>query len=135
MAMTETDFVAACTAAGIPGHEVNTVAGFYADTLAPAAEGPRPEQIAFAYVDCDLYSSAVEVLRFLETRLQHGMVIAFDDYYCFGPSTPSGERLAAGELFARQSQWRLVPYIQWGWYGMSFVVERRDALPVDTIAW
>ena len=135
MAMSETAFVAACTANGIPRADIHTVAGFYAATLAPSAGGSRPERIAFAYVDCDLYSSAVDVLRFLEPRLQHGMVIAFDDYYCFGPSAPSGERLAAGELFGGHSEWRLVPYIQWGWYGMSFLVERRDALPVDAIAW
>lgn len=135
MAMTEASFVAACIANGIPRADIHTVPGFYTESLAPQASGPRPVRLAFAYIDCDLYSSTTEVLRYLEPFLRHGMVIAFDDYYAYGPAGPSGERLASGQAFAAHPRWRLVPYIQWGWYGMSFIVEERSALAVDPIAW
>jgi hypothetical protein len=62
-------------------------------------------------------------------------VIAFDDYYCYGPTSPAGERLAAAEAFAANERWQLVPYVQWGWYGMSFIVEHRSTTPPVTAGW
>lgn len=117
-------FVDLCLSRGLPRQDFTTVPGFYADSLRPTAPGPRPDRIAFAFVDCDLYTSTVDVLRFLGPRLRHGMILAFDDYFCSGTESPSGERLAAGEFFAANPDWQLVPYIQWGWNGMSFMVER-----------
>ena len=29
----------------------------------------------------------------------------------------------------------LVPYMQWGWYGMSFIVEQRSAVSEGGIGW
>lgn len=134
MATSLPEFLRRCRSAGIPADAVRTVPGLYADTLAPTAPGERPQAVAFAYVDCDLHSSTTDVLTFLEPRLRPSAVVAFDDYYCFGPDGPSGERLAAAEHFA-SSRWRLVPYVQFGWGGMSFVVERRDAVPADAEPW
>lgn len=123
MSISEGEFHGRCGSRGVPAEAYTAVAGFYERSLDPAAPGPRPEKIRLAYVDCDMYSSTREVLRFLMPRLQHGMVIAFDDYYCWSPTGPSGERLAATEAFADHPTWRLLPYIQFGWHGMSFVVE------------
>jgi O-methyltransferase len=135
MSMSEHEFRAACAAHGVPSDEYTTVPGFYADSLAGDAEGPRPKEVSVAYIDCDLYTSTVEVLRFLEPRLRHGSVLAFDDYYCYGPSTASGERLAAAEHFESSAPWRLVPYHQIGWFGMSFVVEDRSVGAGATACW
>jgi hypothetical protein len=135
MTMSEPAFVKACMARGMPRSAFTTVPGFYEDSLAPDAAGPFPERISFAYIDCDLYTSTVEVLRFLGPRLCHGTVIAFDNYYCYGPKSAAGERLAASEYFAAHDRWQLVPYVQWGWYGMSFVVEERLSTPLVTATW
>jgi hypothetical protein len=135
MAMSEHEFVERCAESGLPRAAFTTVPGFYAGSLAPDARGRRPERISFGYVDCDLYTSGVQVLEFLGPRLRHGMVIAFDDYYCYGPASPSGERVAAREFFAANDRWHLVPYIQWGWYGMSFIVEERSPLSPGGIGW
>lgn len=113
-----------CARAGMPRQRYSVVEGLYHETLSSHASGPRPEAVAVAYVDCDLYSSTVDVLRFLEPRLRPGGIIAFDDYFCTNPDGPSGERRAALEHFA-SSAWQLVPYVQYGWAGLSFVVERR----------
>lgn len=116
-----------CRRAGMNRNGYDVVEGFYAQTLAAKSAGPRPEAIAMAYVDYDLYSSTTEVLGFLESRLRPGSIIGFDDYFCYSSEGPSGERQAAADHFERnQSQWQLVPYVQFGWAGMSFVVERRD---------
>jgi hypothetical protein len=109
----------------VPPDAYTTVSGFFRDSLAPDAAGARPERVSFAYIDCDLYSSTVDVLRFLESRLVHGAVIAFDDWFCAGQDAPSGERLAAKEFFDAQGRWDVVPFVQYGWHGMSFVLERR----------
>jgi O-methyltransferase len=134
MATSADAFQQICGDAGIPPSAFTIVPGFYDSSLQPTAPGLRPNRVSLAYVDCDLYSSTRDVLAFLQPRLQHGAIIAFDDYYCYSPDAPSGERLAAAEHFA-ESDIRLVPYVQYGWHGMSFVVERRGAVPPAPFGW
>jgi hypothetical protein len=133
MSMTEADFVATCLAEGVHRNSFTTVPGFYASSLAPDANGRRPDTICFAYIDCDLYTSTLDALWFVVPRLCHGAVIACDDYFCYSKTHPSGERLAITEIFADHPRWRLIPYIQWGWYGMSFLVEDRTTGPARDI--
>lgn len=114
---------------GVPPEEYEIVPGFYEESLAGGSR--LPDNLCLAYIDCDLYSSTRTVLRFLEPRLKHGMILAFDDYYCYSATQPSGERRACSEILGRHPRWRLVPYVQYGWHGMSFVVERRD-FGIDT---
>jgi hypothetical protein len=90
------------------------------------ADDDAPINIALAYIDCDLYSSTKVVLQFLMPRLKHGMIIAFDDYFCWSTTQISGERMAMIESFSNNSQWELVPYIPFGWHGQSFVVEDKS---------
>jgi len=112
---------------GVPESAYTAVPGFYEDTIGPSAQytGALPHDIAFAYIDCDLYSSTKTVLEFLTPRLKHGMVLAFDDYYCFSRNTMAGERKALLELMNPDLPFQFCPYIQFGWFGMSFVVEDR----------
>jgi hypothetical protein len=118
-----------CKQRGVPRSAYTTVQGFYEQSLVPDTAGPRPSKIRLAYIDCDMYSSTKAVLEFLMPRLQHGMILAFDDYYCWSSKVPSGERLGAAEIFGdADSAWRLLPYVQYGWAGMSFVVESASAL-------
>ena len=119
-------FTRICRRAGMAPEDFSVVPGYYSETL--TGRGPTDDlrRVAFAYVDCDLHSSTLDVLRFLEERLVPSAVIAFDDYFCYSPGGPSGERLACEEHFAASS-WRLVPYIQYGWHGMSFLVEAGGA--------
>lgn len=133
MSMTEAAFVATAVERGVPIEAFTTVPGFYADTL--TSPGGLPDRIAFAYIDCDLYSSTTDVLRFLEPRLRHGMVIGCDDYYCYSTTHASGERQALAELFDGHEQWRLLPFVQWSWHGMSFIVEHRSEGPTGVVGW
>jgi len=41
----------------------------------------NPGPIAFVHIDCDLYSSTVDILTGLAERLQPGTVIVFDEYF------------------------------------------------------
>lgn len=125
MATNLEEFHAICAANGIPRGEYTAVPGFYDETLARMSPSDEPRDVALAYVDCDLYSSAAAVLEFLRPRLKHGMIVAFDDYFCWSASQVSGERRAMLELAARETRWEWLPYIQFGWHGQSFVVESR----------
>jgi O-methyltransferase len=125
MATNVDEFHAICAANGIPRDAYELVPGFYEDTLPSRAPDEEPSNIALAYVDCDLYTSAKTVLEFLRPRLKHGMIVAFDDYFCWSATQVSGERRAWLELSAADSTWEWVPYVQFGWHGQSMVLERR----------
>jgi O-methyltransferase len=120
------DFKGFCKRAGISDSEYRIVEGFYEETLkpkqTPGAE-KLPDSIAFAYIDCDLYSSARTVLNFLATRIKHGTVLAFDDYFCYSSTALAGERLACAEFLNENSNFRLSPYCQFHCAGMAFIVE------------
>lgn len=123
MATSIDEFNAICALNGIPTDAYSVVPGFYDETLTRLSPDNAPTNISLAYVDCDMYSSSKSVMRFLEPRLKHGMIIAFDDYFCSSASQISGERRAMLELFANNDRWALLPYMQFGWAGNSFVVE------------
>ena len=81
-----------------------------------------------AYIDCNLYTSTVTVLDFLAPRLKHGMIVAFDDYFCWSPTQVSGERLALHEFERDHPQWHFERYKDVHRAGVSFVVEHADQL-------
>ena len=117
-----------CASHNIPRSEYTTVAGYYEKTLDQMTADHYPEDIALAYIDCDLYSSTISVLKFLIPRMKHGMIIGFDDYFCWSATQLSGERRAMLELLGDHDRWHLEPYIQFGWHGHSFVVEDKRLL-------
>ena len=125
MATSLDEFHTICASNGIPRDAYRVVPGFYDQTLTRLSPEDAPKNIALAYVDCDLYVSSKTVLQFLMPRLKHGMIIAFDDYFCWSASQISGERRAMLEFFANDSKWALLPYMHFGWHGNSFVVEER----------
>lgn len=119
-------FLAQCDAHGIPRAAYTTVVGFYEASLPPLGPDGPPTDIALAYVDCNMYSSTVTALEFLAPRLKHGMIVAFDDYYCWSAADVSGERAALDEFLAGHPQWNVLRFKDPTWGGASFVVERVD---------
>ena len=127
LAMSEASFRAECRRLGIGEEEMTVVPGYYEETIGkPDYPGRLPDDIAFAYIDCDLYSSTATVLAFLRPRLKHGMVIAFDDYYLYDPNNLSGERAAFLEFEASVERFVFTPYHPYAWGGMSYIVEDRE---------
>jgi len=127
MRTSQEEFREICRRKGIPEAEYRIVAGFYENTLtSQAAVGDLPDAVSLAYIDCDLYSSTKVVLDFLATRIRHGTIIAFDDYFCFSAAALAGERLACAEFLKANSRFHFSPYCQFGWHGMSFIVEGRS---------
>jgi O-methyltransferase len=123
MAIDMQEFIKICNENHIPRSDFTIVPGYFEESLKDTASDNLPQNMSLAYIDCDLYSSAKSVLEFLTQRLKHGMIIAFDDYYCWSASQVSGERKACTEYFGDNEKWLLLPFIKYGWGGMSFVVE------------
>ncbi|MGZ9014673.1 MAG: TylF/MycF/NovP-related O-methyltransferase [Burkholderiales bacterium] len=69
--------------------------GWFDDTLPAYAAGI--DRVAFAHVDCDLYSSTATIFRHLGPKMAAGCVIAFDEYYCY-PGFELHERRAFSEF-------------------------------------
>ena len=122
------EFHQLCNVRGIDKASYTTVPGYFSDSLPPLGDSAKPHNICLAYIDCDLYTSTLDVLTFLQPRLKHGMIIAFDDYHCWSNGTVSGERQAMLEFFASETQFQLVPYMNIGWHGAAFVVEALEGV-------
>ena len=54
--------------------------GWFNETL-PAWCKQHSEKVAFMHVDCDIYSSTMEILESLANRVQVGTVVLFDEYF------------------------------------------------------
>jgi hypothetical protein len=129
LAMSQDNFVAVLDEHQIPRDQYTMVKGFYRDTLFTSAAENYCRNISMAYVDCDMYESTVDVLKFLRPRLKNGMVIVFDDYYCFWSDGVSGERVAFLEMGREVGeQYNFLPWMRVGWAGQSFIVESRRYL-------
>ena len=125
MSISLENFHERCASQRVPRDAYEVVPGYYDKTLPAISDSDAPRNIALAYIDCDLYSSTQDVLKFLLPRLKHGMIIAFDDYFCWSSTQVSGERLAMLEMFSGNKEWALIPYMQYGWHGLSFFVESK----------
>jgi O-methyltransferase len=124
------EFKDICRRQKVLASDYQVISGYYEDTIGGDGSNENlPRDVALAYIDCDLYSSTKTVLEFLSSRLKNGMIIAFDDYYCFSKNTLSGERKAFLELTLQDRRFNFEPYVQFGWHGMSFIVEDRSLIP------
>jgi O-methyltransferase len=111
--------------ARIPPSDVHVVDGFFEQSLADPDRIPLQE-IALAWVDCDLYTSTVPVLDYLTPRLAQGAILLFDDWFCFKGDFSKGEAKACSEWLERNPGITLVPWRQHHWASQAFIVRRDD---------
>ena len=101
------------------------VAGYFNDSLTSKEVADHNiEEIAIALVDCDLYSSTVDVLDFLDSRLIDGSVVLMDDWKSYGDATDKGQPQAMREFLARALGWRCEPLFDYGDYGRVFAFRK-----------
>ena len=101
------------------------VKGWFADTLtARTREKLQLQNVAIAYVDCDVYQSTVPILNFLSSCLADGGVIVFDDWYCFKNDENRGQQKAFAEWLERSPQWKPTPFKEFGGDGKAFIMNR-----------
>jgi len=73
------------------------------------------------YIDCDLYSSTMTVLQFVEKIAVTGTWILFDDYWCFRGSPKFGEQRAINEWLQSNKRIGLSDYCNFRVYGKAFI--------------
>jgi hypothetical protein len=77
--------------------------------------------VSIAHIDCDLYSSALDCLNFLDGRLADGAILLFDDWFCFRGHRDHGVR-AALEVWSCGKKYDLIEYFSYSWAGKAFIV-------------
>ena len=124
MAMSEEEFKGLIDAHGIYLDRIRSIKGFYSDSLTPELQREllaTGRKAGLVTLDCDLYQSAVPVLRFLEPLLQEGTLLYVDDYYAGYGGSPRKGVARAVEEFTQATPWKLHPYLNVGWWGKSFI--------------
>jgi O-methyltransferase len=111
--------------ARVPADRVHIVEGFFDETLTQPELIPL-DQVALAWIDCDLYSSTVPVLDYLTPRLAQGAILLYDDWFCFKGDPTRGEMKACSEWLERNPGITLVPWRQHHWASQAFIVRRDD---------
>lgn len=92
----------------VPGN-VRLHRGWFNESL-PAFASAHPGPAAFLHIDCDLYSSTVEIFKALGDRIVPGTVIVFDEYFNY-PAWKAHEHKAFQEFQATTGkQFRYVAY-------------------------
>lgn len=76
-------------------------------------------------IDCDLYASAVPVLRFIADKLRPGTIILFDDWKMTAPS----EREAWGEFLGEHPGIESHAIYEFGQYGMAVQISQTGRDP------
>ena len=99
--------------------------GWFSDTL-PGFLREHAEDVSFMHVDCDLYSSARDVLAATAGRLREGTVIVLDDYFNF-PGWRNHEFKALQELVARTGM--EYDYVGYARHQVALVVKRAPSRP------
>jgi hypothetical protein len=57
--------------------------GLFADTLGPFLQAqPKDKFVAYANIDCDLYTSTLDILEAVHGRVRPGTILVFDEYIC-----------------------------------------------------
>jgi len=123
----EEEFLKIVNDFGVYVDRVFTVKGFYDRVLNEEYVQSylnAENKAALVTVDCDLYESAVSVLKFVEHIIQPGTIIYFDDFFV-GHKGDTGEGVAkAFSEFKERSRYSFREYLNVGWWGLSFITSK-----------
>ena len=121
-ACTKDRFLKYLKARDVPLDLVETIEGFFDDTLKPELiETMSISPAVVIHIDCDLYSSALPVLEFIVPLLQDGTVLLFDDYYCYRANPQYGVQRAFKEWVDRHGI-SYTHYANYEWCGCALIV-------------
>ena len=109
-----------CRLAGLPTQACH-ISRIDLTALDPSITAPA--RIALANISCQQFSAVRAVLCWLEPKLTHGMILAFEHYFCFSRFDRSGARHGLEELKMLRPDLNFVPYRTFAQAGQSFVVE------------
>lgn len=110
-------------AGGIDWQRTFLIPGYFERSLTPELIAMHDiRRVGVALIDCDLYSSTVDVLNFLRGLIDERTVLIMDDWNCFDADDNRGQRRAMREFLRTEPQWRLEPLLAYGAYSEAFIV-------------
>ena len=103
--------------------KVEIIEGFYDSTLNEDLKVKlKLNKAAMIMIDCDLYESTKDVLKFITDMVHTGTVIIFDDWYTYKSDTKKGQQYACSEWLKNNTQIKLIDYKELGPFQKSFIV-------------
>jgi len=99
----------------------NIIEGFYSDSLSDSLQAKMPK-VGIVHIDVDLYSSTVDVLKFIKPLIVKGSILIFDDWYCFPAGEAKGERLALEEFLLENDEFSVEEWKSYSTFGKSFFI-------------
>jgi O-methyltransferase len=115
-------------AGGVDWGRTFLIPGFYGESLTQELIARhRIRKVGVALIDCHLYSSTVEVLRFLQGLIGDKTVLIMDDWSCFDADDDRGQRRAMREFLRTQPRLTLEPLFSYGSYSQVFLVRESSA--------
>lgn len=111
---------------GVDWSKTLLIEGFFEDSLnEQAKEKYQMGKVAIALIDCDLYSSTSEVLRFIKNLITSNTILIFDDWNCFDRDDEKGQRKAFREFLETNKQFAAEELFEYGIYGQAFLLDKR----------
>ena len=113
---------------GVDWSRTELIEGYFETSLTPEVKSEHGlDTVAVALIDCDLYSSTVEVLDFLDGILVDGCVLMFDDWNCFDRDDDRGQRRAFREFLGAHPGYAAEEWFEYGVYGQVFILRHQEA--------
>jgi predicted O-methyltransferase YrrM len=114
--------------AGVDWNKTILVPGWFCDTLTDhLLRQYHLLKASVIMVDCDLYSSAKEALRFCARLIKDEALIFFDDWNSFGLAGQNlGEKRAFTEFLRENSCFRIEELDSYGYNDKIFLISRED---------
>jgi O-methyltransferase len=115
----------ACTR--MTSDELTLVEGYF-DKVLPGLDKEKFREKGVplcVYIDCDLYSSTIQVLDFIDDLVVPGTWILFDDYWHYRGSPQMGEQKAMRDWINKSSRWGLSDYGNYNGFGRAFIVHEK----------
>ncbi len=111
---------------GIDWDRTVLVKGYFNDSLTDALRAKhRMRPAVIALIDCDLYSSTADVLRFLDPLIVDRSILIMDDWNCYKGDDLKGQRKAFAEFLARRPDVTAEPIFAYGAWGQGFLIAIR----------
>lgn len=92
------------------------------NTTLPKTIKHKYKKVALVHIDCDLYESTKTVLFGIESILQEGTILLFDDWFHFKGNKNKGEQKAFYEFFEYNNKWKYIEYKTYATFGKSFII-------------
>lgn len=109
--------------AGVDWERTTLIPGYFNESLtSDLREEHDMRGVAVALIDCDLYASTADVLRFIDPLVRDRSILIFDDWNCFDGDDDKGQRRAFREFLARRSDLTAEPIFTYGSWGAAFAL-------------